>query len=243
MRNNQSNYFDLVTCGIGELIKIRKVPTKGKNKFFLACTIKAYLGEPENRTFRFLDVNVCGQKATDFISSFLDKPADAGMVYFRIGDLYIKEYEKEGQKKAQLSGRLIVIDKANEVPEICELKTSGIGYLNKIYAHADDLYCSIAALCGPKNEPDNRFFNLMVHDVETRHLIERSKNAVLENNKMLLTFGIRNLDIDSFKYAKGERAGETGFNLKAELATIFMIKKNGEEVYRYQSENQEQTAA
>lgn len=126
--NDTPNYFNLHVSGIGYLNRIRWVET-GRNagrraQPFLACSISALRGRPEDREYTFFDVRVSGAEAQGLIESLMeDVRADRKVVVgFRIGDIYPHLYERNvrdpqsGHPTAQrewaslIKGRLLLIN-------------------------------------------------------------------------------------------------------------------------------------
>lgn len=126
--NDTPNYFNLHVSGIGYLNRIRWVEgsrNAGRRaQPFLACSISALRGRPEDREYTFFDVRVSGAEAQALIESLMeDVRADRKVVVgFRIGDVYPHLYERNvrdpqsGHPTAQrewaclIKGRLLLIN-------------------------------------------------------------------------------------------------------------------------------------
>ncbi|KGQ32344.1 hypothetical protein P375_06000 [Gallibacterium genomosp. 2] len=119
------------------------------------------------------------------------------------------------------------------------LHTTGIGYLNNIREVKPKkgnpfLACRIAALTGDAKEPEYRYFDVNVVGNDAANLIRRCQNAVNMEKKVLISFVIADLWVDTFTYtteSKYHKKGDVGTMLKGRLININMIKVNGKLVY------------
>ncbi len=118
-----------------------------------------------------------------------------------------------------------------------DLHTQGLGYLNRIREVTPSrgnafLACTIAALNGPTETPEYRYFDVIVYGAEAQQLVNRYASAVDQGHKVLMGFRLGDLWTDLFRYSRGDKAGKTGVSLKARLLFISWIKINGELVYQ-----------
>ena len=118
-----------------------------------------------------------------------------------------------------------------------DLHTQGLGYLNRIREVTPSrgnafLACTIAALNGPTEAPEYRYFDVIVYGAEAQQLVNRYASAVDQGHNVLLGFRLGDLWTDLFRYSRGDKAGKTGVSLKARLLFISWIKINGELVYQ-----------
>ncbi|MFN1266845.1 STY4534 family ICE replication protein [Pseudomonas lundensis] len=118
-----------------------------------------------------------------------------------------------------------------------DLHTQGLGYLNRIREVTPSrgkafLACTIAALNGPTEAPEYRYFDVTVCGVEARQLVNRYAEAVEQGHKVLMGFRLGDLWTDLFRYSRGEKAGKTGVSLKARLLFVSWVKVNGRLVYQ-----------
>lgn len=120
------------------------------------------------------------------------------------------------------------------------LHTTGIGYLNDIRIikpkKGDEFVaCRIAALTGESSEPEFRYFDVNVVGTDTEKLIRRCKEAVDAKKKVLISFVIADLWVDTFTYTSDStyhKKGDTGFSLKGRLIRVKTIKIDGEVKYQ-----------
>jgi len=189
--SNEKSYFDLHTSGIGYVQRVREVPVRGGRRAqpFLACTIAALVGPARDPSYRYFDVKVSGAEAKKLVQRYIgvDDPKQRPLVRFRLGDLWGDAYirdkgEQKGQAAASLKARLLkaeLIDRAELASiEQHELITRGIGYLNRVKdvtpkAGDSFLSCTVAALAGPVDEPEYRYFDTIVATPEAEHLGNR----------------------------------------------------------------------
>ncbi|AZE99511.1 Periplasmic protein TonB [Pseudomonas orientalis] len=118
-----------------------------------------------------------------------------------------------------------------------DLHTQGLGYLNRIREVTPSrgkafLACTIAALNGPTESPEYRYFDVTVCGAEARQLVNRYAEAVEQGHKVLMGFRLGDLWTDLFRYSRGEKAGKTGVSLKARLLFVSWVKVNGKLVYQ-----------
>lgn len=130
------------------------------------------------------------------------------------------------------------------------LHTTGIGYLNSIREVAPKkgnpfLSCNIAALTGESSSPEYRYFNVNVAGEDSNKLIRRCQQAVESKKKVLISFVIADLCVDSFIYDKDSdyhKKGDVGVMLKGRLIRIKSITIDGNKVYQEQANNDEQSS-
>jgi hypothetical protein len=247
--NQKSPYFDLHSSGIGYIQRVREVPVRGGRRAqpFLACTIAALVGSAKDPSYRYFDVKVSGAEAKKLVERYIgvDDSKQRPLVRFRLGDLWGDAYirdkgEHKGEASASLKARLLkaeLIDRA-ELASIKqhELITRGIGYLNRpkdITPKDGDpfLSCSIAALAGPVDEPEYRYFDSIVATPEAEHLVRRCVQAIEGDRKVLIGFKLNDMKVNPFIRTKGEHAGEPAASLKSTLIHIGLIKIDGTQVY------------
>lgn len=118
-----------------------------------------------------------------------------------------------------------------------DLHVTGLGYVNRIREvkpRKGDTFlaCDIAALNGPSDEPEYRYFDVRVSGADARHLIRRCEEAVEAKRKVLIGFRLGDLWPDLFTYTKGKNEGKPGVSLKARLLFVSWIKVDGQLVYK-----------
>ncbi|CAM5374538.1 hypothetical protein SSTU70S_03711 [Stutzerimonas stutzeri] len=247
--SNEKSYFDLHTSGIGYIQRVREVPVRGGRRAqpFLACTIAALVGPARDPSYRYFDVKVSGAEAKKLVQRYIgvDDPKQRPLVRFRLGDLWGDAYirdkgEQKGQAAASLKARLLkaeLIDRAELASiEQHELITRGIGYLNRVKdvtpkAGDSFLSCTVAALAGPVDEPEYRYFDIIVATPEAEHLARRCVQAIEGDRKVLIAFRLNDMKIDPYIRTKGEHAGEPAASLESTLVHIGLIKIDGTQVY------------
>ncbi|HDX0989485.1 TPA: DUF3577 domain-containing protein [Pasteurella multocida] len=129
------------------------------------------------------------------------------------------------------------------------LHTQGVGYLSRIREvqpkkGSPFLACQIAALTGPNDNPEYRYFDVNVVGHDAEKLIRKCEQAVEAQKKVLISFVIADLWTDTFTYStdsKFHKKGDTGVSLKGRLVRIKMIKIDGELKYQERSNRNEAT--
>ncbi|KAE9541343.1 DUF3577 domain-containing protein [Ursidibacter maritimus] len=130
------------------------------------------------------------------------------------------------------------------------LHTTGFGYLNDIRLvepkKGNPFYaCRVAALVGESGSPEYRYFDMNVIGKETETLIKKCQEAVEAKKKVLISFVMSDLWVDTFTYtadSKYHKKGDTGVTLKGRLIRIKMIKIDGEVKYQ-ESKKQDEVDA
>jgi len=247
--SNEKSYFDLHTSGIGYIQRAHEVPVRGGRRAqpFLACTVAALVGPARDPSYRYFDVKVSGAEAKKLVQRCIgvDDPKQRPLVRFRLGDLWGDAYirdkgEHAGKPAASLKARLLKaepLDRAELASiEQHELMTRGIGYLSRVKDVTPKdgdpfLSSTIAALAGPVDEPEYRYFDTIVATPETEHLVRRCIQAIEGDRKVLIAFRMNDMRIDPYIRTKGERAGEPGASLESTLIHIGLIKIDGTQVY------------
>lgn len=112
---NQNEYFNLTTTGLGYLNRVRTVTPK-KGSPFLACTIAALYGPCNEPEYQYFDLKVVGQDAQHLVKRCERAVADERKVLlgFRFGDLWKDRFtytkgSRAGETDVSLKGRLLYI--------------------------------------------------------------------------------------------------------------------------------------
>lgn len=128
------------------------------------------------------------------------------------------------------------------------LHTNGIGYLNSIRQvkpkKGEQFWaCRVAALTGSAEKPEYRYFDMNIVGDETAKLVQRCQDAVMANKKVLISFVMSDLWVDTFTYStdtQHHKKGDTGVALKGRLIRIKSIKVDGE--LKYQEPRKDEVA-
>ncbi|WP_211460844.1 DUF3577 domain-containing protein [Collimonas silvisoli] len=244
---NVKAFFNIHTTGIGFLKRIREVKPKGKKSdAFLACSISALSGPADQPVYRYFDVRVSGAKAQDLVRSYM-RDVEAGrtvLIDFRLGDLWPDLFvrttgEHAGETAVNLKGRLLkasVLD-VSVLQQMVHhrLITHGIGYIKRIFPGRGNTSlrrCSIAALNGPTDEAEYRYFDVNVTDPLVAALLDQYADDIRAKRKVLISFQLEDMQTDFFTRTKGEDVGERVPFMKSTLSNIAMVKVDGNEVYR-----------
>ena len=118
-----------------------------------------------------------------------------------------------------------------------DLHVTSLGYVNRIREvkpRKGDAFlaCDIAALNGPSDKPEYRYFDVRVSGADAQHLIRRCEEAVKAERKVLIGFRLGDLWPDLFTYSKGKNEGKPGVSLKGRLLFVSWIKVDGNLVYK-----------
>ncbi|WP_241130079.1 DUF3577 domain-containing protein, partial [Achromobacter xylosoxidans] len=190
---------------------------------------------------------VSGAEAKKLVQRYIgvDDSKQRPLVRFRLGDLWGDAYirdkgENQGKAAASLKARLLKAEPIERAElasiEQHELITRGIGYLNRpkdVTPKDGDpfLSCSIAALAGPVDEPEYRYFDTIVATLGAEHLVRRCVQAIEGDRKVLIAFRLNDMKIDPYIRTKGEHAGAPAASLESTLIHIGLIKIDGTQVY------------
>ena len=123
----------------------------------------------------------------------------------------------------------------NENVKYFDLHTTGIGYLNRVRQVTPPegtpfLAVTIAAIHGSVSDVQHTYFECGVYGEQAQNIVRELKPAVEGESKVLIGFTLSNLKADSFTFTKGDKAGQTGVNLKARLIRIAWAKIDGQRV-------------
>lgn len=139
-------------------------------------------------------------------------------------------------------------------PKYFDLHTSGIGYLRRVREVNPTgtkgrskakpfLACSISAFYGEAGDQDSinyTYFDVKVVGEKAKEVVRDLQEAANDKNrKVIIVFKLGDLYVDTFTYTQGDRAGQTGFQLKGRLLQIKMAKVDGETVYVASDEAEE----
>lgn len=121
-----------------------------------------------------------------------------------------------------------------------DLYTTGIGYLSRVREVTPKegspfLSATISALRGSTDDAQYTYFECRVSGKQAHELVRRLKPAVEGKLKVLIGFTLSDLVAESFIYKSGDKAGETGINLKARLLRVGWAKVDGQPFYTEQA--------
>lgn len=121
---------------------------------------------------------------------------------------------------------------SQEKSKFFNLDINGIGYLNRVREVTPDqgspfLSVTIAALRGPVDNVQHTHFDCVVVGEAAKDLSRQLKLAVDGDLKVLVGFSLSDLQAETFTFKQGERAGDTGINLKSRLLRFQWIKVDG----------------
>ena len=116
-----------------------------------------------------------------------------------------------------------------------DLHTTGVGYLNRVREVNPEngssfLTATIAAMHGKSTDVNRTYFDCVVYGEQAQQSVRELKAAVDAEQKVLLGFTLSNLSADTFTFQQGEKAGQTGINLKARLIRVAWAKVDGEKI-------------
>ena len=124
---------------------------------------------------------------------------------------------------------------SNENSKYFDLHTTGIGYLNRVREVTPEngtpfLAVTIAAIHGSVTDVQHTYFECGVYGEQARNTVRELQSAVADESKVLIGFTLSDLRADAFTFKQGDKAGETGVNLKARLIKIAWAKIDGQKV-------------
>jgi len=123
----------------------------------------------------------------------------------------------------------------NENVKYFDLHTTGIGYLNRVRQVTPEegtpfLAVTIAAIHGSASNGQHTYFECGVYGEQAQNTVRELQSAVEDESKVLIGFTLSDLRADAFTFKQGDKAGETGVNLKARLIKIAWAKIDGQKV-------------
>ena len=116
-----------------------------------------------------------------------------------------------------------------------DLHTTGVGYLNRVREVTPEigssfLTATIAAMHGKSTDVNRTYFDCVVYGEQAQQSVRELQSAVDADQKVLIGFTLSNLSAETFTFQQGEKAGQTGINLKARLIRVAWAKVDGEKV-------------
>ena len=123
----------------------------------------------------------------------------------------------------------------NENVKYFDLHTTGIGYLNRVRQVTPEegtpfLAVTIAAIHGSASNVQHTYFECGVYGEQAQNTVRELQSAVADESKVLIGFTLSDLRAGAFTFKQGDKAGETGVNLKARLIKIAWAKVDGQKV-------------
>ena len=123
----------------------------------------------------------------------------------------------------------------NENVKYFDLHTTGIGYLNRVRQVTPEegtpfLAVTIAAIHGSATNVQHTYFECGVYGEQAQNTVRELQSAVADESKVLIGFTLSDLRADAFTFKQGDKAGDTGVNLKARLIKIAWAKVDGQKV-------------
>ena len=124
---------------------------------------------------------------------------------------------------------------SNQEAKYFDLLITGLGYLGRVREVTPQegnpfLSVALAALRGSAEDARYTHFECRVVGKQARAVVAGLQAAVARERKVLVGFTLSDLRPETFTYKKGERAGKTGFALKARLLLVSWAKIDGEPV-------------
>ena len=116
-----------------------------------------------------------------------------------------------------------------------DLHTTGVGYLNRVREVTPDngspfLTATVAAMHGKSTDVSRTYFDCIVNGEQAQQSVRELKSAVEADQRVLIGFTLSDLSAETFTFQQGEKAGQTGINLKARLIRVAWAKVDGEKV-------------
>ena len=117
-----------------------------------------------------------------------------------------------------------------------DLVTTGIGYVNRLRhvtpQEGEPFWSvSIAALRGSVDEAQYVHFECRVSGKQAQEVVSRLQPAVEGNAKVLIGFTLSDLQPETYRRKRGERAGTTGVSIRTRLLRIAWVKVDGQPFY------------
>lgn len=116
-----------------------------------------------------------------------------------------------------------------------DLIVEGIGYLDRIRQIQPQQgqpfwVCSLSALRGEAGRVVYTWFDCRVSGKAVQETVRLLESYVLRGSKVLVGFRLGDLHAEAFTFAKGQRQGSPGANLRARLLSFKFVKVDGVEI-------------
>lgn len=116
-----------------------------------------------------------------------------------------------------------------------DLHITGLGYLNRareipMKEGQPLLTVDLSALHGRSDRVRKTRFDCIVVGKDAQRVVRRLMPRIALGNPVLVGFRLSGLRTETFVYQKGERQGETGISLKANLIKIAWVKIDGKNI-------------
>jgi len=112
----------------------------------------------------------------------------------------------------------------------------GVGYISNVRTITPPkgdpyLVVKVASLCGPVGDHSYTYFNCRVCGTLAKEVIKKCAQAVNSGETVFVRFLLSGIWVIPFIYQQGEKAGQPGANIQANLLSVFMVMINGEVFY------------
>jgi Protein of unknown function (DUF3577) len=116
-----------------------------------------------------------------------------------------------------------------------DLHTTGVGYLNRVRDVEPEngspfLAVTVAAIHGKSTEVDHTYFECAVYGEQAQAIVRQLQPSIEADQKVFVGFTLSNLKADAFTFQQGDKAGQSGVNLKARLIRIAWAKVDGQKI-------------
>lgn len=133
---------------------------------------------------------------------------------------------------------------SNSGNDYFNLTTDGIAYayrFRQVKPNRDQgkkfdpsLHVSLCALEGPTDDPNYAWFDTKICGETAQEVLQGFQEEINDKAvRVLIGFRIGGIDVQSFTYKSGQKAGQTGYGLKSRLLIVKWVKtkREGEEQY------------
>lgn len=123
------------------------------------------------------------------------------------------------------------MSKDNDLLQTCELRITGVGYLDHIVeltskAGAPFLACDITALTGGYGTDASRRIEVTVLGAEAEAAVRRCKREVSAGNAVMVAFRLSDIWAKVVNYSRGPKAGTVEACLKSRLVAVSLIGRD-----------------
>ncbi|NWD51367.1 DUF3577 domain-containing protein [Pseudomonas gingeri] len=114
--------------------------------------------------------------------------------------------------------------------------TYGLGYLSNVRTITPPkgdpyLLVKVGALYGPEDDRSYTYFDCRVIGTAAKEIVKKCAHAINSGETVLVRFILSGIWVVPFIHQQGEKQGQPGASLRANLLSVLMVMINGDVIY------------